>query len=90
MSDGFFLFGNQEHGLSIDNERLHVWIDGVDIGKDLMRVIKCKDCKHAIVNENHPDKPLICCLTKMCGTTAPDWFCADGERRDDDGSNNNT
>ena len=46
-------------------------------------IIRCKDCKHMIINEKHEAKPMICCFTKMCGTTEPDWFCADGERRDD-------
>jgi len=46
-------------------------------------VIRCKDCKHMIINEKHEAKPMICCFTKMCGTTEPDWFCADGERRED-------
>ena len=49
---------------------------------DLVEVVRCKDCKHAHINEHHKDKPLICCMTKMCGTTEPMWFCADGERRD--------
>jgi len=47
-------------------------------------IIKCKDCKHMIINEKHEAKPMICCFTKMCGTTEPDWFCADGERREDE------
>jgi len=47
-------------------------------------VIRCKDCKHMIINEKHEAKPMICCFTKMCGTTEPDWFCADGERREDE------
>lgn len=47
-------------------------------------IIRCKDCKHMIINEKHEAKPMICCFTKMCGTTEPDWFCADGERRDDE------
>ena len=48
---------------------------------DLVEVVRCKDCKHAIINENHKDKPLICVRTKMCGTTNPVFFCAAGERR---------
>lgn len=46
-------------------------------------VVRCKDCRYARINESHPNKPLICRLTKMCGTTPPEWFCADGERRSD-------
>ena len=53
---------------------------------DAVEVVRCRDCKHAIVNENHIDKPLICCFTKMVGTTDPDWFCADGKRRMDGGA----
>ena len=53
---------------------------------DAVEVVRCKDCKHAIVNENHIDKPLICCLTKMVGTTDEDWFCANGKRKMDGGA----
>ena len=49
---------------------------------DVVEVVRCKDCSHCIVNEKHPDKPLICCRTKMCGTTKPEWFCADGEKKE--------
>ena len=79
MQPGLFIMGDYQRGVSL-NKRFYVWVDGKDIAHDFEYVVKCKDCKHAMVNENHPDKPLICCLTKMCGTTSPDWFCADGER----------
>lgn len=49
---------------------------------DAVEVVRCKDCKHAEINDNHPNKPLICFMTRMCGTTSPNWFCADGERKD--------
>ena len=48
-----------------------------EVGQELVR---CKECRHSFINENHPQKPRICGLTKMCGTTKDDWFCADGER----------
>ena len=47
-------------------------------------LVRCKDCKYAFVNEHHPNKPLICGRTKMCGTTYPDWFCADGARQEEE------
>lgn len=47
---------------------------------DAVPVVRCKDCKHKIINENVPRKPIICCRTLMVGETVPDWFCADGER----------
>ena len=43
-------------------------------------IVRCKECRHSFINENHPQKPRICGLTKMCGTTKDDWYCADGER----------
>ena len=49
---------------------------------DLQAVVRCKDCVYAFINNHHESKPLLCALTKMCGTTDPMWFCADGERRD--------
>lgn len=47
-----------------------------------IEIVRCKDCKHMIINKHHEDKPMICCFTKMCGTTDADWFCADGERKE--------
>lgn len=44
-----------------------------------VEVVRCKECKHSTVNEFHENKPLICCLTKMCGTVDPNWYCADGK-----------
>ena len=51
---------------------------------DAEQVVRCKDCRSAFVNEEHERKPLICGLTRMCGTTDPMWFCADGKRRQED------
>lgn len=48
---------------------------------DLVSVVRCKDCKHSLINEYHPNKPLICVLTRKCGTTTGEWYCADGERK---------
>lgn len=53
---------------------------GITIETNTKPLIRCKDCRHSFINENHPQKPRICGLTKMCGTTKDDWFCADGER----------
>lgn len=57
-------------------------------------VIRCKDCKHRIVNEHYGEKGYMD-LKAMCdldtddifqlGRNAEndDWFCADGERKAD-------
>jgi len=47
---------------------------------DAVPVVRCMDCKHKIINDNVPRRPLICCRTLKVGETDPDWFCADGER----------
>ena len=52
---------------------------------DVVEVVRCKDCKYAVVNEHHPNKPLVCGKTKMCGTTEPNWYCADGAKMDGKG-----
>ena len=44
-------------------------------------LIRCKDCKH----QNWVNAETGCIVCKFGrGTNAPDWFCADGERWDDD------
>ena len=48
---------------------------------DIVEVVRCKDCKSAHVNEKHPNKPLICGLTRMCGSVDPEWYCWQGKRR---------
>lgn len=63
---------------------------------DYVPVVRCKDCKHRIINENagkrgYMSLPAMCELDTgdifQLGRNAedPDWFCADGERRNDGG-----
>ena len=58
------------------------FIYGNTLGEVVGELVRCKECRHSFINENHPQKPRICGLTKKCGTTKDDWFCADGERRE--------
>ena len=53
---------------------------------DAVEVVRCKDCKHRFNGEHHDN----CCDVLMEKvkwtfevTVEPDWFCADGERRND-------
>jgi len=39
-------------------------------------LIRCKDCKHGIGDEN----AFVCGLKQL--TAGMDWFCADGERQE--------
>ena len=56
---------------------------------DMVYVVRCKDCKFGILTKNglgddiviceNPDSPAV----EQIAIT-PDWFCANGERRDED------
>lgn len=47
---------------------------------DAVEVVRCRDCKYYkegfCYNPNNYDDE------KTCGNTSPDWFCADGEREE--------
>lgn len=66
-------------GELVDEAALSMAIDMLK-ERDFEKVVRCKDCEHSFINDEHELKPLICGLTKMCGTTNPMWFCADGEK----------
>jgi hypothetical protein len=49
---------------------------------DAVPVVRCKDCKHYRTSDaGHPDCDY--CNRLICGTVRPDFYCADGERKDD-------
>lgn len=65
-------------------------------GVDAVEVVRCKDCKHRIVNDHYGEKgylkiKAICELDTgnpfELGRCAceDDWFCCDGERKDEVG-----
>ena len=56
-------------------------------------VVRCRDCKYYAINRltkaYEPDKrfnPSVCIIGEFARPRKPDWFCADGERRDDNGT----
>lgn len=55
---------------------------GLKMRKDYVRVVRCKDCKHYLdggcgnVDSQSPSKNLM--------GVKPNWYCADGERKDDE------
>ena len=44
--------------------------------KDVVSVVRCKDCRHGIGDEN----AFICGLKQL--TAGMDWYCADGVAKD--------
>lgn len=50
---------------------------------DAVEVVRCKDCVHW---QPEPMGDVMMCYGGANGRyTAPDWFCADGRRKDNDG-----
>lgn len=49
---------------------------------DTIEIVRCRECKHYrdgfCYNPNTYDDE------KTCGNTVPDWFCADGEIREEE------
>ena len=58
------------------------WVADV-IGNMPDAVVRCKDCRHCYFASNRiPCEQSLVCAKTGCNIT-PDWFCAGGERRDD-------
>lgn len=55
---------------------------------DAVDVVRCKDCKYGVPTKNGFLNDMIACENEdsPCGYSSwlcqPDWFCADGERRE--------
>ena len=58
--------------------KLHFTKDSCDA--DVVAVVRCKDCKWYYVLNGHDRCDL---LDLEARDIKPDWFCADGERRED-------
>lgn len=53
-------------------------------------IVRCKDCKYYAIYELKADgtddkryKPSVCIKGEHAKRRDPDWFCADGERREE-------
>ena len=62
-----------------------VWV----IPDDYVKEERCRDCKYYAINRltkaYEPDKrfnPSVCIIGEFARLRKPDWFCADGERRE--------
>ena len=64
------------------NEHLaHGPID-IDLGPDVVQVVRCKDCKH---RTDATDSGNYLCNRKTLGLVRPNDFCSFGERKDGEG-----
>lgn len=71
-------------GMDIDSyiEGMCVVLDRIYEAPTVQETIRCEDCKHYRESDaGHPDCGY--CNRLICGTVRPDFYCADGERKDD-------
>ena len=47
---------------------------------EMDELVRCKDCKHA---KGQNKNEVWCCFVDDGFSHEPDWFCADGERKDE-------
>ena len=60
---------------SDDSENSKGFVYGECIGE----IVRCKDCKH----HKHEDNGMVWCPNIVGSWVKEDWFCADGEGKDD-------
>ena len=73
-----------------DGELHEMYIDVIALLKAQEPVVRCKDCKNGEPARNAVGQAVIKCyeicdLCKLPRLMELDWYCADGERREDDG-----
>lgn len=51
-----------------------------DAFKDIVRVVRCKDCEHCYFASNRVQNERSYACGKHGIDVTPNWFCADGER----------
>ena len=73
------------------NERGHVCssdciLDALALLKEQPEIVRCKDCKDYRAGIDIDGKPFARCngSVRTYGHTKPDWFCANGERRQEE------
>lgn len=79
---------------SEDYRKIKKWIRSVPSAQEWISVVRCKDCKHRVVNENYGKRGYLrirayCELDSgdifALGRNADedDWFCADAELKEE-------
>ena len=62
----------------------------IEYTSDRVSVVRCKDCKYGEPDTNGCGEDMVMCQYKLNPVgneywlMPPEWFCADGERRDED------
>lgn len=86
----------QRVGINVDKDKMlaalkqdaeryrNAYAHGYDTGYQERdeEIVRCEDCKH--YKDGFCYNPNTFDDEKTCGNTTPDWYCADGKRRDED------
>lgn len=56
--------------------------EGATVRYDMDELIRCKDCKHMYFADNRIPSEQVNVCGRNGTVVPPDWFCADGERRE--------
>ncbi len=63
--------------------------DGLPHLTNMQPLVRCRDCKHYVVAHLKSDytedmrfRPSVCIKGEFAKPRKPDWFCADGERKE--------
>ena len=68
-------------GKSIYNDTACVWLEeAIKHLKEYQKIVCCKDCLHWDDHVEECSNPDSICFRN--GWTKPEWFCADGERKE--------
>ena len=59
-------------------EQLNRFVNG--FSRDAMPVVRCKDCRHCSFSDG--DQLADCMIKQGWFPVKPDWFCADGKRKE--------
>ena len=86
----FFSFGDEKKWDRMKKDVREGKVDTVRIAEtDFIRVVRCKDCNYYAIYELKHDgtddmryKPSVCIKGKYAIHRKPDWYCADGERKE--------
>ena len=67
--------------LGIDADAVKSWPEKAD----MVPVVRCKDCIHAKEITQYGCSECVRHCEKLKIVTSPDWFCAEGRRKDEGG-----
>lgn len=84
VSDALALLKEQKETIERQERHLATMYANQIMNEDRPEIVRCKNCKHGTDPILPYRKGCVWC-ERVNRHNSEDWFCADGERRDDDG-----